>query len=625
MALPNDPGFDWAPVADLPYVRALEQFAVTGFDVVGHPDANVDFPRAAAPVGEPMELQVALAGRVPDPARFDEVAISEGFHDRSGIGIGDELVLQIPGPGVVSAMLAGRPPPDVPGPEVHAHVVGIAKGSFWNGDVQSTLALYERFQDDLTPPGVGYVNAMLLLDGGAATLPRLQADLERLAGRPIEAVDFSRYVQQAASGTDVESTALLTFALVAALVTIVLGGIAVVRTTAGTGSDLETLRAIGFTRVQAITASAARPVMAVLAGAAGAVLVAYLLSGRYPIGVGRYLEPSPGRHANVALLAVGATALAVIGVGGAIVRGVAPRTTPRRCGLDRPRPPRRLPLDAPPVPLPAAMGWRLAVERRPGVGGRSATVALTFGVTAVVAALTFGAGLDRGATDGMLSGQPFDSYTVRVGAADLPVDVVAAWRADDRIAAMSRFVDTVSTIDGRAVAVFAISDVKGHFEDHPLRGRVPTADDEISFAPTEMNAPRTRCRRHGDARRSADARRRGGVHAAGRTHQLRRGGPGDTGRPGGARPRRRPDQVRLAGVAGRARRRRRRAARSVARHRGRHRWPGRRCNATSIRPGCCRACCPDSWCCSPSVPPATRWRARRAGADVRWRSSRCSG
>ena len=133
------------------------------------------------------------------------------------------------------------------------------------------------------------------------------------------------------------------------------------------------------------------------------------------------------------------------------------------------------------------MGARLALERRPGVGGRAATAALTFGVTAVAAALTFGAGLDRGSQDGRLSGQSFDTYTVRVGAADVPADAVAAWQDDERVVSATRIVNTVTPINGRAVALFALTDLKGRFDDHPLRGRIPTAPDEISFAPTEMH------------------------------------------------------------------------------------------------------------------------------------------
>ena len=323
---------------------------------------------------------------------------------------------------------------------------------------------------------------MLLLDGGAATIPRVEADLERIAGRPIEVIDWTRQLAQITTATKVETSALLAFALVATLVTFVLGGIAIVRSVAASGTEIDTLRAIGFTRRQTITAAAARPAAAVVIGAGGAVVIAWLLSGRYPIGIGRQGEPSPGRHANLAVLSGGAAVLVLAGVATALLAA-------RRAG--RPRAVAGSPLPARVVgtadlPLPMAMGARLAIERRPGVGGRAATAALAFGVTAVAAALTFGAGLDRGSQDGRLSGQAFDTYTVRVGAADLPTDTVAAWQADDRVVTATRIVNTVAPIDGRSVAVFALTDVKGHFDDHPLRGRPPSAPDEISFAPTEM-------------------------------------------------------------------------------------------------------------------------------------------
>ncbi len=86
----------------------------------------------------------------------------------------------------------------------------------------------------------------------------------------------------------------------------------------------------------------------------------------------------------------------------------------------------------------------------------------------------------------MLAGQPIDSLTTRVGAADLPADVVRAWRADDRVASAARIVDAVVQLDDRPVAVFAVTDLKGRFEDHPLRGRVPTGRGEIAFAPKEL-------------------------------------------------------------------------------------------------------------------------------------------
>ena len=264
-----------------------------------------------------------------------------------------------------------------------------------------------------------------------------------------------------------------------------LGGIAIVRSVAASGAEVETLRAIGFTRRQTTTAAAARPAAAVVAGVGGAAVIAWLLSGRYPIGVGRQGEPSPGRHADLAILPAGVAVLVLVGVAAALLAAWR---------VGRPRPIGGVPLGsrsggvgATDLPLPMTMGARLALERRPGVGGRSATAALTFGVTAVAAALTFGAGLDRGSQDGRLSGQSFDTYTVRVGAADVPTDAVAAWRDDGRVVVgdphrQHRHADRRI---GRS-RVFALTDLKGRFDDHPLRGRIPAAPDEISFAPTEM-------------------------------------------------------------------------------------------------------------------------------------------
>ncbi len=326
---------------------------------------------------------------------------------------------------------------------------------------------------------------MLLLDGGVAAIPRVEADLERLAGRPIEVIDWTRQLGQITTATKVESSALLAFALVATLVTFVLGGIAIVRSVAASGPEVETLRAIGFTRRQTTTAAAARPASAVVVGVVGAAVIAWLLSGRYPIGVGRQGEPTPGRHANVAILAAGVAVLVLVGIAAAVLaawrigrpRAMGGAALRSRWGA----------VGTSDLPLPMTMGARLALERRPGVGGRAATAALAFGVTAVAAALTFGAGLDRGSQDGRLSGQSFDTYTVRVGAADVPSDAVAAWRDDERVVAATRVVDTVTPIGGRTVAVFALTDLKGRFDDHPLRGRIPAEPDEISFGPTEMH------------------------------------------------------------------------------------------------------------------------------------------
>lgn len=486
MALPNEPGFDWKPVGELPYVRAMQAFVLAFYSVAGYEDANTDFPRAAPPVGDVIEQQVAVSGRLADQARPDEITIGPDFHEAAGVDIGDELTLQLFPASAIEAALSGEQAPSPePVEEVRARVVGIAKGTFFSADVQPTLAFYQQHRELLAPTGIGYANAVVTLDGGTATIARFEADLQRLAGRPVEVMSMQDMeISSARTALRLENGALLAFAAAALAAAIVFGGIALLRGKTSSASDVEALHGLGFTRRQTITAAAAVPAVAVLAGTVGACVVAWALSDRYPIGQGRIIEPAPGRHANVALLAAGFVLLAAIGVGGALL---AARRTVRGAGAEAPSRSRLASLLAVPgISMPLALGAGLATERRRSAGGPAATAALTIGVTGIVAALTFGAGLDRGSRDGTLTGQTFDSLTVRVGATDLPDDVVAAWRADDRIAAATRLVDTVVTLEGRAVAVFAVTDLKGHLGDRPLRGRLPAASDEIAFAPTEM-------------------------------------------------------------------------------------------------------------------------------------------
>ena len=329
---------------------------------------------------------------------------------------------------------------------------------------------------------------MLLLDGGAAAIPRCEADLERLAGRPIEVIDWTRQLRPDRDGDEVESSALLAFALVATLVTFVLGGIAIVRTAAASGAELETLRAIGFTRRQTTTAAAARPAAAVVAGRrrrGGAV--AYLLSGRYPIGVGRQREPSPGRHANVAILAAGVAVLVLVGVAAALLaawRLGRPRRDPAAIPAPVASGRRSGPAD---LPLPVTMGARLALERRPGRrrpgGHRRAHVRRHRGRRRADV---------RRRPRPRLAGRPAERPAVRhlhrrasapPTCRPTPSRRGATTTASSRRPASST---PCTPIDGRAVAVFALTDLKGRFDDHPLRGRIPAAADEISFAPTEM-------------------------------------------------------------------------------------------------------------------------------------------
>ena len=111
MALPNQPDFDWEPVRQLPYVRSMQLFAVSGFDVAGHPGTNADFPRASLPSGVPMGAGIVDAGRSPrrrPPTRSPSRRRSTDGPVSTSV---TSSILEVPGPGVLQAMILGEPRP----------------------------------------------------------------------------------------------------------------------------------------------------------------------------------------------------------------------------------------------------------------------------------------------------------------------------------------------------------------------------------------------------------------------------------------------------------------------------------------------------------------------------------
>ena len=70
--------------------------------------------------------------------------------------------------------------------------------------------------------------------------------------------------------------------------------------------------ALGLPRRQLIVVGTARNLMVALAGAAGAVLVAFVLSPLAPVGEARLAEPSPGFAFDPLVLLLGALVMVVV-------------------------------------------------------------------------------------------------------------------------------------------------------------------------------------------------------------------------------------------------------------------------------------------------------------------------
>jgi hypothetical protein len=490
--LANDPGFGPEPraaVAALPGVKQTLDFEVAF-------TARIYRPRAARDVGgllpigaEAMRFfaRPLVAGRMPDPRRADEATVNEVMRDRYGLDIGSTIVF---GQDAVAAdqLPPGTGPADrAPRIRQRMRVVGISKSVSSDPDWTPSAGYLAKYGGQV--PGV--VNQFVTLRGGAAAIPKLNAEVDRIVGHPVNVEDVVDLygLRKAANVTDLERDGLLLFALAALLGGGVLVGQALVRTVSGSAADLPTWRAMGADRPLVLRALVLPALLTAAVAAPTAVLLAIALSSRFPLGTARDYDLDVGTHADWLVLgiAISVVVVAVLAVAAASAwwRVTRPAAAPSRPSfVER--------LVAPMSRTPALMiGARLASEPgrgRRAVPVRSALVGAIAGVIGVVGCFTFRAGIQDAVHEPRRSGVVWN-HVVAAGEAVVPHHTVVAVTDDDAVAAAihARWERAVP-VDGRPVPTFGIRTVKGAMPLVILQGRAPEGPDEIAFAPTTMKA-----------------------------------------------------------------------------------------------------------------------------------------
>jgi hypothetical protein len=486
----NQDKFDWARIRTLPEVAAVSTFpAYSGFAVEGVPGDPVGAYVPADPVAmRDVERPVVLRGRLPDPARADEVTVTQGFVDRFGRGVGDVLTLRLFSAREVDTGVSAvhvDPPPRPTGPVVRARIVGVVRSPWFSdvvgapGRVFPSPGLFAAHRTSMigTPRNTYELWALVRLHRGDADVPGFRAHLAQIAGRTDVSVEpTSEGIRHSRSLARLESVYLLAFAAVALLAAVVLVGQAINRHAAATVADLAVLRPLGLTRGQETVVVAVGPAIAAVAGTVLGLAGAVLVSRWMPFGAAATLEPDPGIDVDVAVLAAGGL-LAVAAVAGA----AAGTAWLRRAGPSRP-PTRRSAVAVSAgrvgLPVPIQVGTRLALD--PGaIRGttRSALVASVAGVLGMAAALTLSAAVWDASTNGARYGQVQHVETGfgynGMNLLELPVATVAAVaRADHDVTASLDVPFAVAEAGRRSVITF------GYGEDGPWPGMVLQRGDE---------------------------------------------------------------------------------------------------------------------------------------------------
>ena len=273
---------------------------------------------------------------------------------------------------------------------------------------------------------------------------RVDAVIERLnatVGPMFEATrasDLDDFANRVDRTIDVEVTMLRIFTVAAALAGLVVVAQALVRSAAASTTEQATLHALGMDRRHQVLASVLRVTPTLVAGAALALPLAYLLSPVFPRGLAHRAEPDPGLRAEPAVLVGGVTIVVIV----LLVLAVLTSWRAARMGT---APPARASRRAGPlarfvaaVPIVPTLGTQFALERdrRRGIaGGMAGIVGSAVLVGGLVGVATVERSRDRLLTDSRLYGADWD-FQMQYYGLDDPEATMAELAADPDVAAV---------------------------------------------------------------------------------------------------------------------------------------------------------------------------------------------
>jgi hypothetical protein len=447
-----------------------------------------------------------VAGRRLNPERANEAMVGFLTARRRGLHVGSSLVIHVRtgtsprNGGQRSASSLGT---------ATVRVVGIeaSSGEFPPQLSGNNLPVYLAPAFLNTPLGAQSQHAegstlqlAMRLRRGSRDIPTVEADLQRLAGG---ALGFETLADSSANvrrSIHLQAVALWLMAGFGGLATALVLSQLLARQGFDDAADRPTLVALGMTPLQLYASQLLRVAAMAAAGAVGALIVALLLSPRFPLGAARIAEPYPGWRFDTTAVALGATAIIIaVCLVGAVTSlpALTRRATAGRGASSRSRPStidRALTVAR--LPLVITTGIRLALQ--PGQGQRAVPVRATLAATAIAvgaltAAVSFGASLTHLLDSPGLYGVTFDAHISGTGNFSDLTPVGPALHADPVVStAAIALVGIPFRSGGVTFGAQATSALKGRLEPPVLAGRLPSANDEILLGSRTMRQLHTR-------------------------------------------------------------------------------------------------------------------------------------
>lgn len=450
------------------------------------------FAPADGNYGRTVDRPLVLEGRLPRPDAVEEVAINEAGRSRYGLKVGSQTKLSSLSSDEKDLLFSGHYDQlKFSGPTPTVRVVGVVRTRLDLGHVSyapyyflASPKFYETYSDkmaDFTPQlDVRLKDPAKAARFLATARQTVQSKLpgsesaDQFSGRIV-----SETISSIRDASRVQALSLGLVALAAAIAGFLGLALMTVRSVAGMGDDFPSLRAMGVTRPGRARLTAATFLPAAATGAVLALIGATLASRFFPTAVARRAAPPTGISFDPVTLLPGIVVLLAVVLGAAAFAAYRWRPVPLvQSGLYV-GPFDRLAGALPPSPR---IGVRWALPRRDAVAGRgrAAVAGAVIGVCALVAALTYAAGLNHLVTTPSAYGWTFDvdggggsdeAQTVKLRDSLLQNPVVG----DVGVARVSGSV----RIDSAGGDVYGFESVRGPFGPAVVSGRAAIGEDEV--------------------------------------------------------------------------------------------------------------------------------------------------
>jgi hypothetical protein len=488
----QDPDLDWDKVRALPGVAGVAPYAIAALYIDDMPLNWLSIPPADAAMWRDLERPVVLAGRLPDPARADEVVVQWRFTQLYGKSVGDTVLIHLDTPEEVDPVTSsgGIQGGHRHGPTVKATIVGVIRSSYFSdgvdgpGVVLPSAGLFQKYRANLLGrEHKGFTIALVRLTDGANGIERLRAQMSALTGRQVPIDSVAETQQHYVHVLDYEALSLFAFALVALAAATLVIGQHLVRTTGGTLIELRSLRVSGLTPWQEAVAAALAPAVATVAGAVLGSCGAAVASIWMPIGAAANFEPYPGFDLDLVVLTPPLIVVPVLVAGTTIVTARVTRPAPGRSHV----PSASALVSAATragLPVPVVTGLRYTLGRGQSLPVRSALAGTLAGVLGVMAAFTFSAGVTDAAEHPERFGQPHPIIVFLGYGGDSPAGVLPKVATDPDVLAVADDRLATASTKGDTYLVYGSAPVKGVIPPVLVSGQAPVTDGEIMLAVT---------------------------------------------------------------------------------------------------------------------------------------------